>query len=504
MKTDGTSRYDDLTSAELFEHALASGEGRLSANGALVVSTERNTDVQRFIVNEPSVTDVIRADAQFHLLDSGVFKPIWQRVKDDVVERNRYRLHAHMGVDADIAVPLEITTLSAWHALSCHHLCHIPSEFNPREKPEWKLIWAPLESFGDAEIISRGGGVIIIHVGKRRILMGGDLTTGEMRRTLLTLLGLLLPEKDTLPLHGAAAQGDGEITLFLGPAGTQKTTWALRCGQLISDRGLSWSEEGLHRLADGCRLHLDQNLPISLDDALRFGTIAENLALGDDREPLIDDTEAEITNRLPTHLVLPLTRLNATEASNTRGPSQLVILTTDPLGALPPLSKLTREQCLAWFILGYGNHLGPLEERKAEIDIRFTPGFMDTLLPRNLDDYVFILEDLLEAHETRCFLVNAGWHGGKAGKGDPLSASEESAIITGMYYCTDWEPFGSLGLSVPAGQSETAGPWHPRDRWSESNDYNNQLSLLIQAITDEIQRTNDPERWLKALDIECN
>ena len=182
----------------------------------------------------------------------------------------------------------------------------------------------------------------------------------------------------------------------------------------------------------------------------------------------------------------------------------MVVLATDPLGVLPPLAKITREQCLAWFILGYSNHLGPLEERQAKIDIRFTPGFMDTLLPRNLDDYVFILEDLLEAHETRCFLVNAGWHGGQAGKGDPLSASEESAVVTGMYHCTDWEPFGSLGLSVPTGQSETAGPWHPKDRWPDLSDYITKESQLIQIITTELQRTNDPERWLKALEIECN
>ena len=199
MKTDESSRYDDLTVSELIEHALALNEGQLSAKGALVVSPERNTAVQRFIVNEPSVSDVIRADAQFHLLDSGVFKSIWERVKDDVAERSRYRIHAHMGIDSDIAVPLEITTLSAWHALSCHHLCHCPSEFNPREKSVWKLIWTSLSSFGDAEILSHGGGVILIHVGKRRILMGGALTTGEMRRTLMTLLGLILPEKDALP-----------------------------------------------------------------------------------------------------------------------------------------------------------------------------------------------------------------------------------------------------------------------------------------------------------------
>ena len=504
MKTDRSSCYDDLTLAELVEHALALGEGQLSAKGALAVPTQRNTVVQRFIVNEPSVSDVIRANAQFHLLDSGVFKSIWERVKDDVAERDRYRVHAHMGVNTDIAVPLEITTVSAWHSISCHHLCHIPAEFNPREKPEWKLIWAPIASFGDAEILSDGGGVILIHVGKRRILMGGDLTAGEMRRTLLTLLGLLLPEKNALPLHGAASQGDEEITLFLGPAGTQKTTWALRCGQLIGDRGLSWSNQGLHRLADGCRLHLDRNLPIDLDEALRFGTIAENLALGSDREPLVEPTDTESEIRTLSHLIVPLTRLNATQESSTRGPSQLVVLATDPLGVLPPLAKITREQCLAWFILGYSNHLGPLEERQAKIDIRFTPGFMDTLLPRNLNDYVFILEDLLAAHETRCFLVNAGWHGGQAGKGGPLSASEESAVVTGMYHCTDWEPFGSLGLSVPTGQSETAGPWHPKDRWPDLSEYTTKESQLIQIITTELQRTNDPERWLKALEIECN
>ena len=133
-----------------------------------------------------------------------------------------------MGVNTDIAVPLEITTVSAWHSISCHHLCHIPSEFNPREKPEWKLIWAPIASFGDAEILSDGGGVILIHVGKRGILMGGDLTAGEMRRTLLTLLGLLLPEKNALPLHGAASQGDEEITLFWVQQALRRQHWALR------------------------------------------------------------------------------------------------------------------------------------------------------------------------------------------------------------------------------------------------------------------------------------
>lgn len=501
MNIDGSSRFDDLTVAELVEHALVLDEGQLTAQGALAVSTERTTEVQRFVVNEPSVTDVIRADAQFKLMDDGVFKSIWTRVKDTVVERRRYRIHAHLGVDPDIAVPLQITTLKAWHALSCHHLCHIPEEFNPREKPEWKLIWAPLDALGDAESMGQGGGVILMHVGKRRVLMGGDLTTGEMRRALLTVLGLLLPEKDTLPLHGAAAQGDQEITLFLGPAGTQKTTWALRCGRLIGDRGLSWSSSGLHRLADGCRLHLDQNLPIRLEDALCFGTVAENLPLNVKRQPAVhEDLESPSE---PTHLVVSLRHLHATAESDTRGPSQLVILATDPLGVLPPLARISREQALAWFVLGYGNFLGPLEQREAHIDLRFAPGFMDSLLPRNLNDYVYILEDLLEAHDTRCFLVNAGWHGGVAGVGEPLPASEESAIITAMYYCTDWEPSDLFALTVPAGQSETAGPWHAKARWRSPQEYQAAADRLSQAIIDELKRQPDAERWLTALGLPC-
>jgi phosphoenolpyruvate carboxykinase (ATP) len=499
MNHQGASRLDDLTFAELLEHALAAREGQLSTQGALVVQTERHVGVRRFLVKEPSVTDVIRADAQFQLLDPGVFKGLWERVKDTLVERTRYRLHAHLGIDPEIAVPLEITTLKAWHAMSCHQLCHIPTEFNPKEKPVWKVIWAPADALGDADVLSGEGGVVLMHVGKRRVLVGGDLTTGEMRRALLTVLGLLLPEKQTLPLHGAAAEGDGAVTLFLGPAGTQKTTWALKCGSLIGDRGLSWSATGLHRLADGCRLHLDHNLPISLDDALSFGTVAENLPLGLDRQPLPVDQATDPDN--PVHLVLPLSRLHATETSDTRGPSQLVILATDPLGVLPPLARLSQEQTLAWFILGYGNHLGPLESRVAEIDIRFTPGFMDTLLPRNLSDYVHILEHLMQTHQTRCFLVNAGWHGAKATRGEPLSASEESAVITSLYYCTDWEAFGALGLEVPAGQSETAGPWHPQARWDSEEKYQRRLNELISAIQEELMRHTDAARWLKALDL---
>ena len=504
MNNDGSSRYDDLSIAELIEHSVRLGEGQLSRRGALAVQTTRTDDVQRFFVNEPSVTDVLRADATFDLLYSKAFKTLWESVKDQIAEHPRYRLYAHMGVHPDKAVPLEITTLKAWHALACHHLCHIPDDaaFNPREKPLWKLIWAPMSALKHAmpDVADGHSGLIMMHVGKRRVLMAGDLTTGEMRRTLLTVLGLLLPEKGALPLHGAASLGDGQITLFLGPAGTQKTTWAMRCGQLIGERGLAWSEDGLHRLADGCRLHLNASLPISLDDALTFGTLAEELTLGPDRHPVI--TEPSDSERpVPVHLVLPLSKLQATAESDTRGPSQLVILATDPLGVLPPLARLTKEQALAWYVLGYGNHYGPLEHRQAACDIRCTPGFMDTLLPRSLDEYIYLLEDLLESHQTRCYLINAGWHGGICGLGEPLSSSEESACLTALYHCMDWQPLGAFGLSIPQGHSETAGPWHPQERWADPSGYERQLDTLKQTILTELQSTSDPVRWLAALEL---
>jgi phosphoenolpyruvate carboxykinase (ATP) len=499
MNNIESSRHDDLPFAELIEHAVALKEGVLTANGAFAVNTEHNSLVKRFVVNEPSVTDVIRAGAELSLLGEVAFDAMWDRIKDDMVEKNRYRLSAHMGVNPDIAVPLQINTLKAWHAMSCHHLCHIPKHFNPREKPLWKIFWVPSKMLGDISAISDNSGVVLMHVGKRRVVISGDLSTGEIRRTLLTVLSLLLPEKKMLPLHGAAAQGDKEITLFLGPAGTQKTTWALRCGRLIGDRGLSWSESGLHRLSDGCRLHFDQNLPISLHDKLTFGTIAENLSLDAGRNPI--EREASEKDPVSTHLLIPMNRLHTTQESETRGPSQLVILATDPLGVLPPLAKISPEQALAWFILGYGNHLGPLEEREASINIRFTPGFMDSLLPRNLDDYIYILEDLLEIHDSRCFLVNAGWHGGRAGQGKPLSASKENAVITAMYYCTNWESYGALGLTVPARHAEGGDPSHAEADWSSREDYKICMIELIQSIRNELSRRNDSERWLKALDI---
>ena len=504
MNHDGSSRYDDLSIAELIEHSIRLGEGQLSRHGALAVQTTRAEVVKRFFVNEPSVTDVLRADANFDLLDSKAFKSLWESVKDQIADYPRYRLYAHLGVHPDKAVPLEITTLKAWHALACHHLCHIPEDdaFNPREKPLWKLIWAPLSVLKQTmpSVIEEAAGVIMMHVGKRRVLMAGDLTAGEMRRTLLTVLGLLLPEKGALPLHGAASIGDGEITLFLGPAGAQKTTWAMRCGQLIGERGLSWSEDGLHRLADGCRLHLDASLPIALDEALTFGTLAEELTLHPDRRPVLASTETSQPPD-PIHLVLPLSKLQAIQDPDTRGPSQLVILATDPLGVLPPLAQLTKEQALAWYVLGYGNHYGPLEHRQATCDLRFTPGFMDTLLPRSLDEYIYLLSDLLDTHQTRCYLINAGWHGGSCGVGEPLSSSEESACLTALYHCVDWQPFGAFGLRIPAGHSETAGPWHSRERWADPSGFGAQLDALKQAISAELNTTSDPSRWLTALEL---
>ncbi len=155
-------------------------------------------------------------------------------------------------------------------------------------------------------------------------------------------------------------------------------------------------------------------------------------------------------------------------------------------------------------MLGYGNHLGPLEELRPETDIRFTPGFMDALLPRNIYDYAHILENLLEKYETRCFLVNAGWHGGQTGQGSPLFKSEESTVIDSMHHCADWRPLGSLGLSIPAEKSDTVAAWNPEERWPDCSDFQSNLSKLISLIADELQRTSDPERWLRALEIECN
>ena len=114
---------------------------------------------------------------------------------------------------------------------------------------------------------------------------------------------------------------------------------ALRCGQLIGDRALSWSSDGLHRLADGCRLHFNRNLPISLDQALQFGTVAENLTLTNERNPIPDDPDNDLSVSTPAHLIVPLGLLDATSEANTDGPTQLVILTTDPLGVLPPTGK---------------------------------------------------------------------------------------------------------------------------------------------------------------------
>lgn len=499
MNTDGSSHYVNLSLAELAQHAISGNEGQFSERGTLVVPTRRGQHVARYLVNEPSVTDILRSDTQFQFLEDADFKSIWANVTNHIIDSKRYRLNAQLGIKCDIAVPLEITTLKAWQAMSCHHLCHIPTKFNALDKPVWKLIWVDMKNLSESLSIESRGGITLTHVGKRKVLICGDLTVGEMRRTLFTILGLLLPEKSILPIHGAAAEKNGTVTLFLGPAGAKKTTWALRCGHLFADRALSWSQEGLHRLADGCRLHLNNNLPINLDETLPFGTIAEKPKL---EQPLSSDCTTIDFNRDGwTHLVAPLSLLGSNDQSDIKGPSQLVILTTDPLGVLPPIARISSEQALVWFLLGYGNYFGPSEGRDAEVDIRFTSGFLEPLVSRNLNDYILILEDLLLTHNTRCFIINGGWHGNNAGKGESLSTSEERAVLKSMHYCNEWQALGYLGLSIPSEKSKSAGPWHPQDRWIDQLELQQNIQKLKRFITDQIIPHKSAERWLKALDL---
>ena len=433
----GGSVVANLPVAELYELAIHAGEGTIAAEGPLVVHTGQHTGrspKDKFVVREPwSETKVWWGDVN-HEISEEHYDRLRARLMDYVADKELYAQDMYIGAHEAHRRSLRVYTETAWASIFARNLFRRPAREDLASfVPNFTIIDVPSFQADPQTDGTRSGTAILLHLQRMEIIIVGTMYAGEIKKSAFTVMNYLMPDEGVLPMHSSINVGEaGDACIFFGLSGTGKTTLSadpLR--SLIGDDEHGWGDGYSFNFEGGCyakTIRLSSMYePDIFATTKRFGTILENTDMFPETRELDLDSEKYTEN---TRAAYPLHFIgNADPTGVAPGPKNVVFLTADAFGVLPPISKLTREQAAYHFISGYTAKLAGTEIGVMEPSAPFSACFGQPFLPRHPGEYAHMLVDRLEATGVPVWLVNTGWTGGPYGTGHRMVISHTRNMV---------------------------------------------------------------------------
>ena len=498
--------YWNLNTEALYEEITFRGESQIAQHGPLVVNTGKHTARaanDKYIVREPTTEENVWWGQYNRPYERAQFDELYGRLQGFFQGRDVFVQDCFGGADPNHRLPVRIITEYAWHSLFARNMFIKPStkEEYRRHVPEFTVICAP--SFKAYPQIDQTNAdtFIVLNFEQRLCVIGNTGYGGEIKKSVFTLLNYLLPMNGVLSMHCSANTGkDGDAALFFGLSGTGKTTLSADPNRnLIGDDEHGWSDEGVFNFEDGCYAKVIGLSPTAEPEIYactkRFGTLLENVVY-DPITRMIDLDDDSLTEN--TRASYPLDFIQNAIPSKMGGhPKNIIFLTCDASGVMPPIARLTPDQALYHFISGYtakvgGTEIGLRDEPEITFSACFGAPFM--VLPPSF--YADLLKRKILHYSVKCWLVNTGWVGGPYGIGKRISIRHTRNLLNAalqgelddVAYYTD--PI--FGFQVPSScPNIPESVLYPASSWSSQDEYMRKYRALASRFIDNFKKFQD-------------
>ena len=509
----GKKIYRNLTPPILYEEVIKRGEALTAEDGPLVIYTGKCTGRSpndKFFVKEPTSEDDIWWGKINKSFDSEKFDHLKERILEYFSRKELFVQDCYGGADPTYRFPARIITDTAWESLFAYNMfIHADSESDMSFKPEFTILVASDFEADPAIDGTRSDVVVVINLGQRIALIAGTRYAGEIKKTVFTVLNYLFPLQGILSMHCSANIGiKNDTALFFGLSGTGKTTLSADPKRrLIGDDEHGWSDAGIFNFEGGCYAKVirlsSKDEPEIYSMTHKFGTILENVVI-DSISRNIDLSDEAITEN--TRASYRLDQLENFEPSGMgQHPDNVIFLTADAFGVLPPISRLTPEQALYHFLSGYTAKVAGTEKGVKEPQATFSTCFGGPFMVHNPIVYAQLLGDKIRKYHSKCWLINTGWTGGPYGIGQRMKIAHTRAMIDsllqGELNNVNFHPDPVFGVLVP--QSCPGVPLEvlkPRGTWPDASAYDLQANKLAKMFSDNFQQFSRdvPEEVLMA------
>jgi phosphoenolpyruvate carboxykinase (ATP) len=491
----------NLRPAELCEISIKRGEGRLAATGPLVVQTGRHTGraaSDKFIVRDAETADQVWWDNN-QALTPDCFDALHRDMMAYAARRELFAQDLFAGADAEHRIQVRIVTELAWQSLAIRNLLIRPDPGLLADfVPAFTIIDLPGFEADPARHGCSSSTVIALDFTRRMVLIAGTSYAGEIKKSVFTILNYLLPAVGVVPMHCSANAGAaGDVAIFFGLSGTGKTTLSADASRtLIGDDEHGWGRSGVFNFEGGCyakaiRLSREEE-PEIFSAAERFGTVLENVVCDPATGELhfADDRYTE-----NTRAAYPIHFMPHASADGRGGqPANVIMLTADAFGVLPPIARLTAAQAIYHFLSGFTSKVAGTEKGLGnEPAPTFSACFGAPFMPRHPGTYGALLGDLIANHKVDCWLVNTGWTGGPYGVGTrmPIKVTRQllNAALDGSLAQAQMRTDPHFGFEVPvAPRGIEIAVLNPRQTWDDKEAYDRQAKKLVDMFRENFKK----------------